>query len=318
VPASGLFQLCLVSGAETAAKAPPNHEARGARSLPRVLIIQEKGRHAANEEFREASCAQRALARLGVTSTGWGLNHETFRVPFAEMEKEHDVVLLLENYPETDWLPDLSACRKAKIFWCIDSHVVLERHLVLCARHRINMVLSAVRGHVAAFRAHGGVYFPNAYPEDLVEPGTACRRQDVGFCGNIANRGPWLKAIEKKFALQIDEFVLGRAMVQAVQGYRIHFNRSHSIDINYRTFETLGCRTFLLTNETPGLGELFRIGTDLVTYRDEKDLLEKIAHYLRHPDEREAIARRGHEHARRHHTYTVRMETLLDLIRERL
>ena len=314
-----------MSGAEADVDVAREDVAGKTRLLrPRILIIQEKGRHAANAEFRESLCVQRAFARLGLDSTIWGLRQDNFHSPYEEIEKSHDAVLLLENYPETDWLPELARSRKLKIFWSIDSHVVLEGHLAMCARQRIDLVLNSIWDHVPAFRRHGGVYFPNAYPDELVHPFPVKRKIDVGFCGNILNRESWLEKIRRrsfwglKFRFQVDEFVLGQEMVRAINAYRIHFNRNHSIDVNYRTFETLGCRTFLLTNETPGLRELFRIGTDLVTYRDEKDLLDKITHYLRHPEERETIARLGHEHARRHHTYEVRMKMLLDLLKTRL
>ena len=47
-------------------------------------------------------------------------------------------------------------------------------------------------------------------------------------------------------------------MVKAINSYKIHFNRNHSKDINYRTFETLGCQTVLVTNNTDRLKDLLR------------------------------------------------------------
>ena len=34
-------------------------------------------------------------------------------------------------------------------------------------------------------------------------------------------------------------------MVDAINSYYIHFNRNIGDDINYRTFETTGCKTLL-------------------------------------------------------------------------
>ena len=94
----------------------------------KILIIQEKGRHEKNWMFRESLNIQRSLTKLGYESTVWGLNYDTYKTSFEEMEKTHDVILLIENYPQTDWLPDLSKSNKLKIFWSIDSHVVLNEH----------------------------------------------------------------------------------------------------------------------------------------------------------------------------------------------
>jgi hypothetical protein len=82
---------------ETAGKSVwPKPEAGRSRPCgPRILIIQEKGRHAANAEFRECHCVQRAFLALGVDSTIWGLRQDNFQIPFEEMEKSHDAVLLL-------------------------------------------------------------------------------------------------------------------------------------------------------------------------------------------------------------------------------
>ncbi len=76
-----------------------------------------------------------------------------------------------------------------------------------------------------------------------------------------------------------DIWVLGEAMVRAVNSYHVHFNRNVADDINSRTFETTGCGTMLLTNYTPGLEQLFKIGEEIVVYRDLDDLRHKARYY---------------------------------------
>ena len=83
-----LFQACRVSGAEADVDIAREDVAGKSRlPRPRILIIQEKGRHAANAEFRESLCVQRAFARLGVDSTIWGLRQDNFHIPYEEIEK---------------------------------------------------------------------------------------------------------------------------------------------------------------------------------------------------------------------------------------
>ena len=280
----------------------------------KILIIQEKGRHEKNWMFRESLNIQRALTKLGYESTVWGLNYDTYNIPFEEIEKEHDVIFLIENYPVLSWLPDLSKSNKLKFFWSIDSHVALYDHIEMCKKNKIDVVLNSVYGHEKYFSDQKTFYFPNAYPDDLIKPLNIEKIYDIGFCGNINNRGKWLSLINNNFKLKVDEFVIGNDMVESINKYKIHFNRNISDDLNYRTFETLGCQTFLLTNETPGLSELFEIGKHLVTYHSEGDLFEKIKYYLNNEEERNLIAKNGYYHVIENHTYLQRMKYFISLI----
>lgn len=280
----------------------------------KILIIQEKGRHEKNWMFRESLNIQRALTKLGYESTVWGFNYDTYNIPFEEIEKEHDVIFLIENYPVHSWLPDLSKSNKLKVFWSIDSHVALYDHIEMCKKNKIDIVLNAVYGHEKYFSDQKTFYFPNAYPDDLIKPLNIEKIYDIGFCGNINNRGEWLSLIINNFKLKVDEFVIGNDMVESINKYKIHFNRNISDDLNYRTFETLGCQTFLLTNETPGLSELFEIDKHLVTYNSEGDLFEKIKYYLNNEEERNLIAKNGYNHVIENHTYIQRMKYFINLI----
>ncbi len=93
---------------------------------------------------------------------------------------------------------------------------------------------------------------------------------------------------------------------------RIVFNISITDDINMRVFEALSTGSFLLTNWTPTLGDLFEDGKHLVTYRTEKEMLEKVAYYLEHENEREKIALAGHREFMDNHTYRNRLLTIFE------
>lgn len=284
----------------------------------KILIIQEKGRHEKNWMFRESLNIQRSLTKLGYESTVWGLGYENFNISFDDIEKNHDVIFLIENYPHNNWVPDLSKSNKLKVFWSIDSHVVLNEHIEMCNKHKIDIVLNAVHGHGKYFTNQKTFYFPNAYPDDLIYPLNVEKINDVGFCGNINNRGEWLNLINYNYKLKVDEFVIGNDMVEVINKYKIHFNRNISDDLNYRTFETLGCQTFLLTNHTPGLDELFEIGKHLITYDSADDLIQKINYYLNNETERNKIAKNGYEHVIKNHTYLKRMDQLIEILKKEI
>lgn len=117
-----------------------------------------------------------------------------------------------------------------------------------------------------------------------------------------------------KYNMKKDIFVIGDAMVEAINSYKIGFNRNIADDINYRTFETCGCGTFLLTNYTKGLEQLFDIGKEIITYNSITDLDSKVKYYLEHEEERKIIAKAGFKRVRKDHTYDERTKLIMSLI----
>ncbi len=76
--------------------------------------------------------------------------------------------------------------------------------------------------------------------------------------------------------------------------------------IKGRNFEVPGCGGFLLTGRVEGLEQYYDIGLEIVCYDNIADLQDKIAYYLRHENERAAIARAGYARTLREHTYMQR------------
>ncbi len=279
------------------------------------LIIQEKGRHVANQNYREALNLERALKKTGHDCIVWGLNYDNFHIPFNDISKDSEVIILLENYEATNWIPDLSSTNKLKLFWSIDSHCVPDAHVQTCNKHKIDIVLCAIEHHQKLFKKQKTSWFPNAYPDDLIDyMPDVLKQHEVGFCGSYLNRAEWLDAIKTRFQLQSDIFVLGDDMVKVVNSYFIHFNRNLSDDINFRTFETLGCKTCLITNVTPGLEKLFDLQKHFIIYKTKNEMLDKIGYYLNHKEELNAIAECGYHHVKEHHTYFKRASELVSII----
>jgi hypothetical protein len=52
----------------------------------------------------------------------------------------------------------------------------------------------------------------------------------------------------------------------------------------------------------------------MVTYADDDDLLDKIAYYLAHEDERMPIARAGHQRTQAQHAYSHRARAILEAV----
>ena len=55
--------------------------------------------------------------------------------------------------------------------------------------------------------------------------------------------------------------------------------------------------------------QCFEVGKECETFSNEQELLEKIRHYLAHPDERIAIALAGQQRTLNEHLYSHRLAT---------
>lgn len=93
----------------------------------------------------------------------------------------------------------------------------------------------------------------------------------------------------------------------------IHHRQSKE-GVNPRTFEILGSGGFQLVDYKPKLEEMFAIDKEIVFYRNNSDLMEKICYYMENEGERKKIARRGNEVVKKNHTYRQRVETILSSI----
>ena len=136
----------------------------------------------------------------------------------------------------------------------------------------------------------------------------------LGFCGSLLNRSEILTKLENKFNLKKDIWKLGNEMVKTINGYKIHFNKTLSNDINYRIFETMGCNTLLLTNNTENINTFFKDMENIVIYNNENELFDKLSLLSSDSDLINKISNAGHDLVRNNHTYDNRADVLLKII----
>lgn len=125
----------------------------------------------------------------------------------------------------------------------------------------------------------------------------------------------------------------GRAMHEALARGRIAFDGRGRIgtpsggamkdlagreSANMRIFEATGSGAFLLTEHYDNLSKYFDIGREIETFRDDKEMVEKLGYYLAHPEEREEIAQRGRERCRSEHSMAQKAKLFDTIVRERL
>lgn len=80
--------------------------------------------------------------------------------------------------------------------------------------------------------------------------------------------------------------------------------------LHLRDFEAPMCGALYCSGYSEELAEMFEPGEEVLTYRDEGELLEKIKYYLEHEGEGENIRIAGRQRALRDHTYQRRFDKL--------
>jgi hypothetical protein len=286
----------------------------------KILIIQENGRHEANRNYRECFCFERAFKRLQINDvTVWGLGHDNY-----ESKPDYnsfDLIINLENYDETGWLSEtqeqVAKSDAFKMLWSIDAHCRGEElYEQYFKEGNYNILLHSTKDFV---KKPYHRWLPNCYDDTLIKSLWEEKKYFLGFCGNESpTRTPILNYFEKllKNNFKKDIFVIGDEMVKAINSYMIHFNINVGNDINYRSFETIGCGTILLTNDNYQYKELgFVNGYNYISYNSLDEIPNILEYYSKKGEDLDSIAQKANVLARKH-TYVDRVKMILDFYNE--
>ena len=220
----------------------------------------------------------------------------------------------------------------------------------------LDLVTTALPQYVEQFRRLGveTEYFQIAFYERVlgslrrleVEPmPQSSRRYGLTFVGGLspklyAEGNRMLERVARELPLDVWGFgtedlpvgsaILGRHrgeawgldMYNVLAQSRITLNRHGEVAggyaANMRMFEATGVGALLVTDGGKNLSELFDPGREVVTYKTEDDLIEKLRHYIEHDAERQEIAVAGQERTLREHTYEQRIGELARMLEARL
>jgi len=277
----------------------------------KILLIQENGRHEKNRHFRECFSLQTAFKKLGHEAHVWGLGHDNYEQ--SPDYNSYDLIVNMENYDQTGWVPDLSKYKHPKKFLRnVDAHCI---GFDVCRkefeRGRYDLILQATLDFVD----DNSIWLPNAFDEGLIYPMEKVDKENyIGFCGSLLNRRKLLDYLEYKHGLKKDIWKLGEDMVTCVNSYKIHFNINLANDINYRSFETIGCNTVLMTNHNPQYEKLgFIDGENCLIYKSVADMEHKILKYKDNLDKLKTISQNGYELSKKH-TFFERARQIITLL----
>lgn len=137
---------------------------------------------------------------------------------------------------------------------------------------------------------------------------------DVKLWGNPAPL--WMNA-GAVTAMHQRQGVYNQDKVRAFRGAKVVVNNLHYGEVwgvNVRCFEAAGAGAFQMVDWRPGLNQLFEDGKEIISFKSISDLKEKLDHWLLRQNERQAIAEAGMRRAHAEHTYSLRLQLLLDTL----
>lgn len=105
------------------------------------------------------------------------------------------------------------------------------------------------------------------------------------------------------------------AKVYANTKVNINITLQGKSGLNYRVFEVLASRGFLLTDDMEDVRHNFIVSKELEVYKNVEELIDKTAFYLKNPQIAQRIAFIGYADVIKSHSYTVRARKILDDIK---
>ena len=293
--------------ASPAANAEPGAADAG---MPRILIAEVRLSGAPHAEWKEGYELCHAFRSLGCTCdvAGPGGTIPETRIP--EIAGDYDLVLITENYPQASgwkWW-DWKSIRTPKMFWAIDTHLVDYRPWIRSAG--IGTVAFNNPDDMERYGLASSFFMPYAASRRRFSAGPA--RNPVRDLGFIGAGTPERRRVCGKFGIEMIA-AFGTDYAREMGATRICFNQAISYDINHKFFEIPASGSFMLTNFNGHFFRAMEFREDVARmfYHSEDHLAAKIRYYLKHEDERAAVAKSVRDYLLANHSWEDRARLIL-------
>lgn len=116
--------------------------------------------------------------------------------------------------------------------------------------------------------------------------------------------------------------VQGKELTKAINSGKIYLSFAETVagydNVKVGLFEAMACNTFVITKYMDELNNYFKIGEEVVCYKNDEELVNLIKYYLSHEEEREKIRNASYKKFLAEHTYHKRAEKILqDVVKYR-
>lgn len=112
--------------------------------------------------------------------------------------------------------------------------------------------------------------------------------------------------------------VYGETLIKVLKSSKIAINIHQKSEVgggNYRLFEIPASKTFQIVDEKKNIGEYFKIGEEIITFKNKKELRNKVQYYLKNEKERDEIALASYKRIKKDHDLKNRVEQLIEIIK---
>ena len=284
----------------------------------KVLILQTAGKHngtdgwTPNHYMRECFAIKYAFEQNGWEVDIWGQGHKNF-----ELKNIYQIVFFLEQYDYSKFPKNLKLKFPKAILvqWIIDLHYQGPEKYYQYSKECdiiLHSTFSLMWEYNKIFQDKKHLYFPNGVDDRLFHGQgiDTTKKENIIFVGSDhESRKEYIEKLKVDVGLK-SYFATGIDMLNKISETKIHFNKNIGCDVNYRTFETIGIGTCLITNYDKQLDALgFVDGKNCLLYNDYNEALYKIRDALVYAKWLN-IGKYGYELSKTH-SYTIRIENLL-------
>jgi len=199
-------------------------------------------------------------------------------------------------------------------WWAIDNHINYRWHKEFAVL--FDYVFFAQKDFTEAASKYCGKnisWLPLACEPSIHINKNFVRTIDCGFVGNMNKyRQRYFDELKTKTNIQIVNGLNPYQMADYYNTCKSVFNISMRGDLNMRTFEAMACGSLLITQDIKnGLRDLFEPGKHIAIH-NLNNAADIINYYIKNPELAAPIAKAGYELLVKDHTYTNRMQTLID------
>jgi spore maturation protein CgeB len=172
------------------------------------------------------------------------------------------------------------------------------------------------------------LYLPEGANPEIHRPHTMEKTIDVSFVGQcygnrfeiikrLASRGIHVEAYGYGWPngpLSTEDMVRMYSKSRISLGFGGVIGLSNTYCLKGRDFEIPMSGGLYLTEYHPELDRFYNLGSEILTYKDFDDLVEKIRFLLSSREKADEIRRKGFERARREHSWEMRFEKIFHLL----
>lgn len=180
------------------------------------------------------------------------------------------------------------------------------------------------------YRVEGGrpIYLPEGANPEIHKPYDLEKTIDVSFVGQCyGNRATVINALARcginvktyghgwpSGPLSIEDMVKLYSRSKINLGFGGVAGHKETFCLKGRDFEIPMSGGLYLTEDHPELRRAFQPGEEILTYQSIENLTQKIHYYLEHPEEADAIRKKGHERAMKDHAWEARFEKVFRIL----